>query len=176
MFESLALSQEEREDSYQQAVAAFAQVMSVPVPETKRRDFGAPHYERILLLHMSALLDVADEPDSIGEQEEDERNQIVGRVLDREIRFWERLLLSRELDASLRKGLDGAMAAFTLIDGVWTKEEAIDLLQRLPFFEDEKWRILEAVAELLHDSYGGDEKYIESLQPDLLGEYLIGRG
>jgi hypothetical protein len=79
------------------------------------------------------------------------------------------------LDASLRKGLDGAMAAFTLIDGVWTKEEAIDLLQRLPFFEDEKRRILETVAELLHDSYGGDEKYIEALQPDLLGEYLIGR-
>jgi hypothetical protein len=40
---------------------------------------------------MSALLAVADEPESIREQEEeDERNQIIGRVLDREIHFWER--------------------------------------------------------------------------------------
>ena len=60
-----------------------------------------------------------------------------------------------------------------MIDGVWKKEEAIEMLQRLPHFEEENWRILDAVSELLHDSYGGDEKYIEPLQPDLLGDYLI---
>lgn len=170
---SLALSQDERKDSYNEAFTAFAKELKISAPKNTPSNLNAPYYERVLLLHMSALLDVTGEARPTENEKEDEKNRILCGVLNKEIRFWERLLLSRKLDASLLKGLDSAMATFTMIDGVWNKKEAVELLQRLPHFEEENWRILDILAELIHDSYSGSEKYIEPLQPDLLGDHLI---
>ena len=163
--ESLALSIEERSDSYRQAAQAFAHILRRTVPDTSQVDFDAPYFERVLLLHMAALNKV----DGVEVKGADGTLDV---VLRREQRFWERLLRSRELSSDLIQGLDSAMAVFTLIDGVSTQEEAIDILQKIPFFEEEKWRILDLISQLLHDSYGG-KKWIEPLQPDLLGEHLI---
>ena len=63
------------------------------------------------------------------------------------------------------------MAAVTLGGGVRSASAAGDLLGRIGFFAGESLATREQVAELLHETYPG-EQWIEPLVPDLLGEHL----
>ncbi len=160
----LALTADECRASYWMAAKAFAEKLGQSLPK-EEPDFNENYFELVLLLHMRALAAV----EGVIVEGED---GILEYVLNRERRFWKKLLLDKELNPVLHQGLERAMAMFTLGGGVENKREALDVLRRIPFFADEKRSVLEAVAELLHASYPG-EKWIEPIQPDLLGEHLF---
>ena len=62
---------------------------------------------------------------------------------------------------------------FTLIGGASTQARALIHLAKLPSFKDQAQATREAAAELLHECYPGT-RWIEPVQPDLLGEELVG--
>ncbi|MCP4661443.1 MAG: CHAT domain-containing protein [bacterium] len=163
----LALSTEERGESYRLAAAAFAERLEKPPPEDLPDDLAEPLYERVLLLHMRALASI----EGVEVQGED---GILDYVLHRERRFWGRLARERQLPNTLADGIGRAMAAMTLGGGVDGESNAVAAIGRLQLFADQKTDVLVAVARLLHDSYPGD-RWIDPILPDLLGEHLIMR-
>jgi hypothetical protein len=64
------------------------------------------------------------------------------------------------------------MALFTLIGGAATPQIALAYLARLSSFGDQTQANREAVVQLLHECYPGP-RWIDPVQPDLLGEELI---
>jgi hypothetical protein len=161
----LAMTYEERRESYSKALTAFADALGSAKPSDFPSDLSAEHFERVLLLHMSALATI-DGVQVKGDQ------GILDYTLSRERRYWSQRLKAKQLSSTLELGILQGMAAITLGGGVKTKGEAVELLKKIPLLEDQKRIDLTALAALLHESYPG-EKYIEPLQPDLLGEHLV---
>lgn len=164
---ALGLTPEERRDSYRVAARAFASLLETNASVTEQAEFDAEYFERVLLLHMAALAAV-EGIDVKGE------NGILDWVLDREGRFWEELATSRTLAPTVTMGIGRAMAAITLGGGADDEREALKVVSDLEFFAGQSQDVLHAVVRLLHDSYPG-EKWIEPVQPDLLGEHLVER-
>jgi len=157
----------DRQASHRRAAEAFARKLGKSVPAELGKDLADACYERVLLLHMDALLAVE------GVQARSER-KILEAVLNREERFWNRHLEARGLPQTLLEGIRQTMAGVTYLDGVATREDGLALLGALPFFEGQTAADLSAINRLLHDCYPGDQ-WIEPVQPDLLGDQLYAR-
>lgn len=154
-----------RRASFEIAAAHFAGKLGRPVPATPAEEaFQGEEHGTTLLLHTAALASV-DGVEVKGDQ------GILDYILDRERRFWRDRATAVGLPTVLVRGLGRAMAAVTLSGGAKTAAGANDLLSRIRFFADEPLAIREQVAELLHETYPG-EQWIEPLVPDLLGEHL----
>ncbi len=162
---ALALDVKDRRRSFHIAAEAFAKALGKLVPNTEPADYEASYFDRVLLLHMTALAAV----DGVEVKGED---GILDVMLDRERRFWRNLAATRELPKTLTRGIERAMATITLGGGADDVREAVNIVRRLEFFHEQRSDVLHAIVELLHDSYPGD-KWIEPLQPDLLGEHLV---
>jgi len=160
----LAMTREDREQSYWKAVANFSDMLLKPRPTAIPKNIDAPYFERILLLHMSALAMI----DGI---EVEEENGILGYILNRERRFWEQSAEQRGLPRTIVPGIGQAMATITLGGGAISEHVAIATLEEIPFLEGQPRAMLSAIARLLHDAYPG-QKWIEPIQPDLLAEHL----
>ncbi len=154
-----------RRHSYRLARHAFAEKLGKSEPDLEPEDIAAPHYERILLLHMSALLVI----DGIQAQGMDEILQL---VLNREISNWAKQLKNHQLPKNLEAGFERAMGIISAYGGVRDKEEAIKLISMVRFFRDRKNAEIEAIAEILHSCFPGSH-WIEPIQPDLLMEFLV---
>jgi hypothetical protein len=139
--------------------------MGKPYPQSLPEDIEAPIFEKVLLLHMAALAAV----DGMQLKGED---GILDYVLRRERRFWAELATARGLSPATAEGIGRAMATITLGGGADDETEAMHVLNSLAFFKGVSRPVLHAVVRLLHDSYPG-EKWIEPVQPDLLGEHLV---
>ncbi len=163
----LAAEPKDRVESYLIAAQKFSEVLGKPLPGTDPGPMREDRYERVLIIHMSALAAV--------EGESGDRDHIFDYILKRERRFWRQLAKERELPQGITRGLGRAMAAFTLGGGAKTQLEAVSSLRELAFFAAKDPQLLEDVARVLHDSYADDKQFIAPLQPDLLGEHLIHR-
>ncbi len=167
----LALSSEDRAESYRIATEAFADQLDKQAPDDMPDDLDAEHYRRALLLHMRALATI----DGVHLKREDGEDGVLDYVLDRERRFWQKLAVERELAKDVATGIGRAMAAITLGGGVDGEEQAVLAMRGLAFFKDEKENVLTRVAWLLRETYPGENRWIEPVMPDLLGEHLIMR-
>jgi len=156
-----------RAASYTIAAQAFSERLQIPSAEVPD-DLKADYFQRVLLLHMKALIDIEGEGKAKGE------DGILDQILMRERKFWETRACDRGLSPEIVFGIGRAMAVITLVGGVPGEKEAVEVLHRLRFFEDQPENILVAVAHLLHECYPG-KHWIQPLQPDLLGEHLIQR-
>lgn len=167
----LTVSRESRQSSYRLAARAFASALVYSQdPENatdEPEDLAAPWFDRVLMLHMDALMRLQRGSGS-------DELAILDHHLGRERRFWESLADRRGLPPYLVAGMARAMAAITLGGGATDESEAMDLLRRLRFFDGTDAPALHAIARALHDSYPG-EKWIEPVLPDLLGEHLVQR-
>ena len=161
-----ALSADDRAASYRLAAERFAGMLQKPVSLEPPDNLAAPYFERILLLHMMALAAV----EGIAVKGE---NGILEWMLARERRFWKSRARDRDLPGPVAEKLGEAMALFTLIQGASTQREALDYLAKLPSFKDQPKAIRDVAAMLLHECYPGT-RWIEPVQPDLLGEELVG--
>ncbi len=163
----LADSLEARASSYDIAAKAFAERLQTP-PAKAPDDLNAEYFQRVLLLHMKALIDMEGREKAKGE------DPILDRILDRERKFWETRTADHGISREIATGIGRAMAVITLGGGVQGEAEALEALRGLQFFADQPVAVLTAVARLLHECYPG-ERWIEPLQPDLLGEHLAQR-
>jgi hypothetical protein len=164
----LADSVEARAASYDIAAQAFAKQLEATPPTVPPDDLDADYFERVLLLHMNALIDVEGKEKAKGE------DGILDRILARERTFWDTQAHDRGLATEIVPGIGRALAAITLGGGVQGETEALEALRGLQFFADQPAAVLTAVARLLHECYPG-ERWIEPIQPDLLGEHLVQR-
>jgi CHAT domain-containing protein len=164
----LADTVEARADSYGVAAQAFSEHLTQPLPAGRPDDLDAKHFERALLLHMSALIDVEGKEKAKGE------DGILDRILSREKNFWQTRAGDQGIEPKIVPGVGRALAAITLGGGVQGESEAIEVLRGLQFFTDQPAAVLTSVARLLHECYPG-ERWIEPIQPDLLGEHLVQR-
>ena len=156
-----------RLESYCLARSAFSEKLGQKTDINEPGGLDATYYERILVLHMSALLAVQGiEAHGI--------DPILERILDREAIYWSLQLKSRGLPQFLEDGFERAMGVISAYGGVSDKQEAINILSRIHFFADQPRAVIEAVADALHDCYPGPP-WIEPIQPDLLMEFLIAR-
>jgi len=164
----MAFSVEDRAESYQIAASAFANQLDKAAPEELPDNLDSGDYKRVLLLHMGALAAI----DGVVVKDED---GILDHVLSRERRFWRRHAVERKLTPEVSTGIGRAMAAITLGGGVDDEERAVLAMRGLKFFHDEKENVLISVARLLSEIYPGENRWIEPVMPDLLGEHLIMR-
>jgi tetratricopeptide (TPR) repeat protein len=158
---------------YQRAIDTFAQEMEQPLPE--RLQIQAPvQFDQALYLHMAALNVVLGESSEAGD--------LLARILAQERRFWVHEindLLDRtgSVPADLPELLERALAAITLVGGAKNQEEAICLLEAAlgPLDRTERSVLMECLRRLYGGGRDGQGRYLEPLQPDLLGEELANR-
>lgn len=161
----VAMKTEDRTQSYWKAAATFAQTLKKPRPADIPNDIEADHFERILLLHMSALAAI-DGVQVKGEQ------GLLDYVLKRERRFWSDQAKLRGVPKTTEPGIGQSIAVITLGGGASDENETVLILEKIPLLEGQTPDVLIAIARLLHDTYPGD-KWIEPIVPDLLGEHLV---
>lgn len=166
---SLAFSPPERLRSYNLATDAFSQRLARAHPGAPPQDLSADYFERVLLLHMSALIAVEG-----GKEKVRGEDGILDQILYRERRHWRERVKDAGLPATFAKGVGRAMAAITLGGGVADEDEAVEVLRGLSFFTGQTGDTLSRTARLLHECYPGP-RWIEPVLPDLLGEHLVQR-
>jgi hypothetical protein len=165
----LAFAVPERTRSYELAAKAFSKSLARPYPEFLPADLDAEYFERVLLLHMSALINVEG-----GKKKAKGEDGILDQILYRERRHWRERIKDSGLPSIFVKGMGRAMAAITLGGGVLNEDEAVEILRGLSFFVGQTGDILSRTARLLHECYPGT-RWIEKILPDLLGEHLVQR-
>jgi hypothetical protein len=165
---------EEQKRAFQVALEGFSLQMgqkpprSVQTPDLARKDF-----DHVLYLHMAALAAIR------GERIESAEGALQ-QTLAHERLFWDQQVSNLRLDGTwtslVKDALASAVAAVTLVGGAKSLQHAQRILDRL--LKDSPLQTQHAVAllNLLRQLYMGSEedgRYIDPLQPDLLGEELI---
>ncbi|HSG39077.1 MAG TPA: hypothetical protein VLE27_05525, partial [Thermoanaerobaculia bacterium] len=168
---------EKRQEVFRSAMEGFAVQTGQPIPpEPLLPDLSHKDFEHVLLIHMASL--VALEGMQIGSAPE-----ALHATLLHERRFWikqvENLRVSSDLGPLLEQALEIAVAAVTLVQGCPTEKEAEALVGRclrdLPLEKRHPRTILSLLSNLYKGSGGESERFIDPLQPDLLGEDLVER-
>lgn len=166
---------DDRKRTLRSAVEGFSRhLRQVPPEDLSITDLQRKEFERILYLHMAALAAVLNE-------RIETLDGALEETLEHERRYWHRHVFSEIADRSLafqiEDTLDLAVAALTLVGGAEDEIRARSLLERalkpcclLPHHSG-------TILRLLRNLYGSDKeqpgRYIDPLQPDLLGEELI---
>lgn len=182
---------QERADLYREAVAHYAQALGAEgkVADIPPKDLAGVHFDRVLLIHMVALLEVqhvvhgALPSEQSGERKQLDATQaelrILDEVLERERGLWERRLRALDVGGPVYKFAEGvgqALAAITLGRSVVSSRDAIAALQRVELFEGLPRLQFAAIADMLRSTYlSTSAGWINTLQPDLLGEHLVQR-
>jgi tetratricopeptide (TPR) repeat protein len=135
-------------------------------------DLTSPQFSSVLTIHMAALTGLLQAgPHPVTEPAGDRPEEV---LLDHEQRYWEQTAAAHQLDYYSHT-LRNAVAAATVC-GAATRTEALATVVRVPGLRDQPEDRQLAVAIWLHDLYPTTERhYWGSLQPDRLGENLIGR-
>jgi CHAT domain len=164
---SVTFSILDRKKAYQVAQNAFAERLGVSDRRNPPADLSMEFMERLLLLHMHALLalDVGDLGDAV------EEGSILDLMLQQEWRYWESRAAESGLAPQLWPAIGRAFAAASLLGGIKSEGEAVDTLRKLrPLAGQPNWE-LTSFAAFLHACYEGDH-WIEPLLPQLLGDHL----
>lgn len=174
----LSLKRKQREESYCLAAESFGNVLKKDPPLFAPDNLEADYFERALLLHMQALIDVEERQQP---REQKDIQGILSAIINRERRFWREQASKRKLPEGLHDSIGEVMARITMIGGVKDKKQAIDILNAVPLVSAAQEHERATVLKLLHDLYPCNQasqeafgyNYIEPLQPDLLGEHLM---
>lgn len=164
--EALATTREDREASYWKAVVNFCKLLEKPAPIKLPEDMEANYYERVLILHMSAL-------NMIEGVHVKGKNPIIDCMYRREQRYWNNIAEQSKLPETVVPGIGLAMAVITEGGGAVNEAVAIAILEHIPFLGDQPRANLSCIARILHNAYPSPDKWIEPIQPDLLAEHLI---
>ena len=161
----LALTDADRLASYWIAVKTYAKALGRPAPAKAPDDLGALHYDRVLLVHMSALAAID------GVRVEGEQG-LLDYVLTRERRFWAKQVEAAHLGPALEDGIAQAMTVVTAGGGAKDQRHARAILRQIPLLRDQEEIVRRRISMLLHEAYPGSQ-WIEPMMPDLLGEHLL---
>jgi len=155
------------------AVAGYGDIDWASLAAGPPAGLAQQRFGSVLALHMTALVGLlqaspAAVPAAAGDAVEE-------MLLRHEERYWARTAAARGLAFGHARTLPRAVAAAT-VRGAADEAEAQTVLGRLAGLRDQPEDRLLAVAEWLHDLYPApDGAYWGQVQPDRLGEYLVGR-
>lgn len=173
----LVVTREAHRDAHAAATAAFAARLGAAAAVSAGRmpQMGT---QPILVLHMSALLQVLDNDSAIrhGVGDEDTRRVIVRSVLDRESSYWKRSSAAAGLsiDDELLRRVVTSVALF----GAQKEAHTVQLLRAIPDLADASAERLHALARWALNFFPtadttGVAHDTEILQPDLLLEQFV---
>lgn len=166
---SLTQDQPSRDAMFSLAVNSFGHVLgrSTETAPPLASSTARQTYERVLFVLIKALAVVN------GAQVDGER-QLLDYTLGREQRFWDEELVSQGLGLLAGRPIRQAAAVATLAGQATTYTEAVNLLSTAPLLRDQPAATVGRMAELLHRLYPA-ERWLNGVQPDLLGEHLVAR-
>ena len=172
---------EARARGFSRAKARFLDIEGVQAAELEGHESsGRPALdealgERVLYLHMQALLEAYGDEDALKERLSPA--QVLERVLDHECGFWKRSFEARgrSVTKRLMQGAEQAAAALVLCGRVPDATAARRLLEAAApsCAVDDREAVLECFGELYEDRPDGEG--IVPIEPDLLGETLVAR-
>ena len=149
--------------------SATARELSLP-------DLSSPAYSSILTIHLQALIDLLSADGSNGAGGGTRPEALEDVLLEHEQLYWAQTAVHRGF---VEPGyqpvtLKRAVAAATLC-GAGDEDEAVATVTRVPGLGDKTSDERRGVARWLADLYpSGETRYWGSLQPDRVGEHLIG--
>lgn len=153
--EPMGIPAERRQEAMTGAVGAYAARLGlddgIPVPDPDL-------YGSALEMQMAALTAVM----------QNEGDDLVAAVLDRERRFWEQ----HETPALPAALLEAMAVAVYQVDGVSTRAEAEEMFYGRGAFRDLRAHELAELYALIRTLYPG-ERFLNPMQPDLIGERLV---
>lgn len=174
--EDLFAGEEGRKIAFTAAAWAFASHLGrelpaeLSLPALHNEDFGRP-----LVLHMAAFLAAFGQPaGSLGE--------VLTEILEHERRYWtwmiEDLSLNGEEQAEVREALERAAVLLTLLGGAPEEDAARELArQALPAgVVDGRVETLFKLLRSLYGTAADNGRFLQGLEPDLLGEELVRQG
>ena len=148
---ALALTQKDRQASYCLARKSFAAKLKAELSTERAPKLSGKYYERVLLIHMMALIEIDDglaggvetpsyEMDgALVSDDSDEASArmmegILDRILMREHKFWCDQLATRQLSPTLDRGFYLLMGVISSRCGLKTREEAVELIEKIQLF------------------------------------------
>ena len=167
-------SPEQRQNEFDRAVAAFSQALNVAPPVALRNpDLEHPSFQRLLYVHMLALLECQGVRLNTADGE---AVAVLEGTLNREREHWEKQLAAHTpslASAENCKGVERTMTLVTLGYPVAGLDAATTLIRRDPVLgrdlDEGSTRFL---AGRLQTTYPGRD-HINPIEPDLLAEHLI---
>jgi hypothetical protein len=161
----------DRKTIFETAREQFRQALNVAKNSAKPPDLDQPDFDRVLLLHMAALLS-AGSPQSLPHTEAD----ILDLILERERRQWDRRMEVWSVPPGLFPIVERAAWNITLNQGARTEADAMAVAGQDPAFKSLPYHMQQAVLYVLRDCHSSSEAYIEPLRPDRLGEFFLAKG
>jgi len=164
---ALAPGAVERRAAYDSAARSFSAALDRPVPAAPPPALDGRHFDRVLFLHLAALA-------AVEEEHADSDSSLLDFALRREQGFWDVGLHTADLNHLAGRPIAQAAAVATLVGSASNRREASSLIAAAPLLSGQPAAVVDAVAELLHRLYPGAH-WLEGVQPDLLGEHLVGQ-
>ena len=158
----------ERVDSFRLAAKAFGVKLALKAPREPHVDLKGALYERVLFIHIQALLAVTGTPVT-------GQSAIMRHLLAREREYWQRMLDALGLSAVLLPSIEEAVFKISLINGISDLTSARNILRQIESLRDQPEAVRRQVLMLLRECYPQGEKGIGPLQPDMLRDYLVSR-
>ena len=150
-------------DAFGDAFEAFSAALGSATAMTPSPDLTAPHFASVLYIHIAALA-------AVERRTINDREPLLQFAYDREKRFWG----ERAPRGLSTKAMAQAAAFATMMGGADDEVGARLLLSVTPLLAGQPEDTVGQVAEVLHALYPG-RRWLNGVQPDLLGEYLIRR-
>jgi tetratricopeptide (TPR) repeat protein len=155
---------EARRTAYRDAVAAFVARTGRSPMARAEPDLTDDSFDRVLFVHLAAIAAVEGDEPTVGAR-------LLHSRLEREARYWEQTAAETGLTERDRWR---AVAVATLVPAA-SEAEAASVLAAVPDLDGEaNERLRRAIVGWLGSLYPG-EGYLRPLEPDLLGEALVGR-
>lgn len=164
----VATTSAERAASFQTAARAFAAKLGQRAPPTSNREWKGELYDRVLFIHMQALLSVCG-------TEVQGKSAILRHLLARERDYWRRRLHQLGLSAVLLPAIEEALCAISLRNGAADVDVARKILKEAPLFREQPAVVRLQILTLLRECYPQGSNGIGPLQPDLLRDYLTAK-
>ena len=153
--------------AFNSAVSGFQSKLqttgAVPTPS----NLNSPTFDRVLLLHMRALLAVT------GPTQADKMAEVLEECMDREHRQWLRRMAIRGLDPTHLLLVERVYSLLALEGGAPEHDNALAVASQDKGFGSLPRFVQDQVIGVLHDCYASSRLFIEPLRPDLLGEYFV---
>lgn len=163
-----------RENIYIDARAAFGtKLIGTPFHNQATPDLSADVYDRVLMIHIRALLDTKSLP-LISDNTLNTTRGLLDAMLDRERDLWDKKLRTKGMGSGnepLKDGLRDVLAMTTLGHQTNDRDNLEQLLKVV--FPDKDAQTRANLADVLATTHPDGHGGIEALQPDLLGERLV---
>ena len=151
---------------FNEALNAFAAAKKIGLTDVSAPDLTGPQFGMPLFIHLAALAQLRGGP-SADEQD------LLGATLEHERRYWLALMNDVGMDREYLPALEQALAMLTLCGGKRSAKESRAVIDRVPRLREVSPPARLRVFDVLRRLYPF-ENGVSGLQPDLLGEALVG--